>query len=184
MKNAVSSLKILIPTRDWAMNHLIARIPFVSLRMAAYRLIGVDLQDHRTGIIMLGTQIFRARALHIGRNCSIGRNCVLDARGGVHIGDNVNIGSYTRLQPGKHLIDDPDFNSKRGSMTIGDRAWIAEGAVLLGTLTIGEGAVVAAGAIVTKDVEPFTVVAGVPARPIRERSRELSYELTWRPNWQ
>jgi putative colanic acid biosynthesis acetyltransferase WcaF len=183
VKQALLSLKILIPTRDWAMNHLVCRIPFASPRMAAYALLGVDLEDHRTGIIMLGTQIFRARGLHIGRNCSIGRHCVLDARGGVQIGENVNIGSYTRLQPGKHLIDDPDFKSQRGSMAIGNRAWIAEGAILVGNLTIGEGAVVAAGAVVTKDVDPFMVVAGVPAKPIRERAHDLRYELTWRPNW-
>lgn len=184
VNQALQCAKRLIPTRDWAMNHLVCRIPFTSPRMAAYALLGVDLEDHRTGIIMLGAQIFRARGLHIGCNCSIGRKAVLDARGGIHIGRNVNIGSYSRLQPGKHLIDDPDFKSQRGSMTIGDRAWIAEGAILVGDLTIGEGAVVAAGAVVTKDVDPFMVVAGVPARPIRERSRDLRYELTWRPDWQ
>jgi putative colanic acid biosynthesis acetyltransferase WcaF len=153
--------------------------------MAAYaRLSGVDLEDHRTGIIMLGCYIASPTHLHIGRNCSIGRNCVLDARGpGIWIGENVNIGSYSRLQPGGHLVDDPDFKGRRGSISIGDRAWIAEGAVVVGTVTIGEGAVVASGAVVTKDVDPFMLVGGVPARPIRERSRDLRYTLDYRPNW-
>jgi acetyltransferase-like isoleucine patch superfamily enzyme len=183
VNRALRSAIILVPTRDWVLNHVVCRIPFVSLRMAAYALLGVDLEDHRTGIIMLGTEVYRAKNLHIGRNSAIGRGCVLDARGGLRIGENVNIGSYSRFQAGKHVIDDPEFKSQRGSIAIGDRAWIAEGAIVVGEVTIGEGAVVAAGAVVTKDVDPYMVVAGVPARPIRERSRDLTYELSWRPNW-
>jgi maltose O-acetyltransferase len=166
------------------LNHLVCKIPFVSARMAAYSRLGVDLEDHRTGIIMLGSYIAAPKNLRIGRNSAIGRNCVLDARGaGIRIGQNVNIGSYSRLQPGKHLIDDPDFTSEGGAIVVGDRAWIAEGATVVGSVNIGEGAVVAAGAVVTKDVDPYMVVGGVPAQPIRERSRDLSYQLTWRPNW-
>ncbi len=55
--------------------------------------------------------------------------------------------------------------------------------MVVGSVTIGEGAVVAAGAVVTKDVDPYMIVGGVPARPIRERARDLTYELSWRPDW-
>ncbi|HMS72434.1 MAG TPA: hypothetical protein PKB03_05320, partial [Baekduia sp.] len=65
----------------------------------------------------------------------------------------------------------------------GDRAWVALGATVLGGVTIGEGAVVAAGAVVTKDVEPYSVVGGVPAVKIGDRSRGLRYELDYRPSW-
>jgi putative colanic acid biosynthesis acetyltransferase WcaF len=151
--------------------------------MAAYARLGVDLEDHRTGIIMLGTYIFAPKNLRIGRNSAIGRACVLDARGGIEIGQNVNISSYSRFQPEKHDLDDPEFAGVKGSIVVGDRAWIAEGAIVVGTVTIGEGAVVAAGAVVTKDVDPYMIVGGVPARPIRERARDLTYELSWRPDW-
>jgi acetyltransferase-like isoleucine patch superfamily enzyme len=152
--------------------------------MAAYARLGVDLEDHRTGVIMLGTHIFAPKNLRIGRNTAIGRDCVLDARGyGIQIGQNVNISSYSRFQPGKHKLDDPDFAGEKGHIAVGDRAWIAQGAMVVGSVTIGEGAVVAAGAVVTKDVDPYMIVGGVPARPIRERARDLPYELSWRPDW-
>jgi maltose O-acetyltransferase len=60
---------------------------------------------------------------------------------------------------------------------------VATGAIVLPGVTVGEGAVVAAGAVVSRDVEPFTIVAGTPARPIAQRTRTLDYELDFRPNW-
>jgi putative colanic acid biosynthesis acetyltransferase WcaF len=183
VRRATRLRRTLLPPTEWILNHLVCKIPLVSPRMAVYARLGVDLADHRTGIIMLGSHIIAPKNLRIGRNSSIGRNCVLDARGGIEIGENVNISSYSRMQPSKHLINAPDFAGEKGSIRIGDRAWIAEGATLLGNLTIGEGAVVAGGAVVTKDVAPYTIVGGVPARPIGERSRELTYQLDFRPNW-
>lgn len=72
------------------------------------------------------------------------------------------------------------FNStpnKRGPINIGDRAWLGSHCVILDQVNIGEGAVVAAGAVVTKDVPPFAVVGGVPAKIIGERSKDLRYNL-------
>lgn len=60
---------------------------------------------------------------------------------------------------------------------IGDYAWISRRAVILPGVTIGEGAVVAAGAVVTKNVAPYTVVGGVPAKFVAERPRGLTYTL-------
>ncbi len=66
-------------------------------------------------------------------------------------------------------------------MTIGDRVWIAYRAVILPGVTIGEGAVVAAGAVVSRDVAPYTIVAGNPAQPVGTRSRDLDYRLDYSP---
>ena len=88
--------------------------------------------------------------------------------GGISIGDDVLIGHNTVIATLNH-VEDPD---KRGDMVpapvrIGDKVWIGANATILPGVTVGEGAVIAAGAVVTKDVAPRTVVAGVPARMIK-----------------
>jgi putative colanic acid biosynthesis acetyltransferase WcaF len=172
-----------LPSPEWVLNHVVNRVPFASWRMAAYRASGVRMADHRTGIVMLGTEVVRPDRLALGRNTIVGPHCLLDARGGVELGDNVNIGGHTRFMTAKHRVQDPDFGDEYGPVIVGDRVWIALGATVLGNVRIGEGAVVAANATVTRDVAPYTIVAGTPAQPIGERTRELRYELSYRPNW-
>jgi acetyltransferase-like isoleucine patch superfamily enzyme len=95
---------------------------------------------------------------------------------GVHISvkDSVTIGSRTRIGP-YSLIMDSDFHDvsdtlKEGKIqpvTIGDDVWIASKVTILKGVTIGKGSMVAAGSVVTRDVPEYTLVAGVPARPIK-----------------
>ena len=173
----------LSPLKEYALNHLVNRVPFVGLRMSLYELFGVKLAMRGTGMIMLHTEIVAPSALEIGRNSVIGANCVLDARGGVTIGESVNMGSRATVQTATHVVDSPDFQDAYAPVTIGDRAWIAEGASIQAGVTVGEGAVVAAGAVATSDVAPYTLVAGVPARYVRDRARNLSYHLGFRGNF-
>lgn len=151
--------------------------------MRAYALFGVKLEDSRTGAIMLRTEVWFPSRLSIGARSIIGRQCLIDARGGIRIGRDVNMASYTKIMTAKHRTDDPEFEAQFDSVTIEDKVFIGLGATILGGVTIGEGAVVAAGAVVTKDVAPYTIVGGVPAKPIGEREKELTYALEYRPNW-
>lgn len=127
------------------------------------------------------------RFLH-GRNVSLGdRNvvnhgCFFDGRRyPISIGNDVSIGPEAAILTLQHDPQSPDFSDAGGAVTIGDHVWIAYRAVILPGVTIGEGAVVAAGAVVTRDVEPYTIVGGVPAKPIGTRNRELRYSLHYSP---
>ena len=80
--------------------------------------------------------------------------------------------------------DEEVFDWRRAhKVTIGHDVWIGHGATIMAGVTVGTGAIVGAGAVVTKDVEPYTIVGGVPARPIRERFDRRTVErllaLAW-----
>ena len=171
------------PPREFVLNHLVNRIPLVDVRMAAYERLGVRFADRAKALIMLGTEVWNPKGLEIGPYASIGRDVLLDARGGIRIGKSVNITSHTRFMSAKHVVDDPIFEARFEPIDIGDHAWVALGATVLGGVSIGEGAVIAAGSVVTKSVAPFAIVGGVPAAPIGERNRNVSYEIDYRPNW-
>lgn len=102
---------------------------------------------------------------------------VFDGRRGLEIGNNVNISSDVSIWTLQHDHRDPYFECKPegGKVVIGDRVWLGSNVIVLPGVTIGEGAVCCAGCVVTKDVEPFTVVAGIPAKKVNERPKDLYY---------
>lgn len=119
----------------------------------------------------------------IGRNSVINRFTYLDGRLPLYIGNNVNISHYTLIQTLTHDPQNPDFICLEKPVAIMDHAWIGARATILPGVTVGEGAVVAAGAVVTRDVEPYTMVGGTPARKIGERSRDLRYRSRYFPHF-
>jgi acetyltransferase-like isoleucine patch superfamily enzyme len=172
-----------LPSPEWVLNRLVNRLPLVGPRMALYRAFGVKQGDPRRGTVMLTAEVHYPGRLTLGRGSIVGPHALLDARGGITIGDDVNVSGYVRMMTAKHDVQDPDFTAVFAPIVIGDRAWVALGATILGGVTIGEGAVVAANATVTHDVAPYAIVAGTPAQLVGERNRDLRYELTYRPNW-
>jgi maltose O-acetyltransferase len=116
----------------------------------------------------------KGERLYIGDRSGIGRGSILGSDGTISIGKDVMIGPYVMIftLEHKHKIGKP--MRKQGvdvkDVTICDDVWIGARVTILAGVTIGEGAVVGAGAVVTKDVPPFSIVGGVPAHVIKERS--------------
>lgn len=107
--------------------------------------------------------------LTIGKNVFFNSGCKMQDQGGITIGDGTLIGHNVVMATLNHDIDP----SKRGNMHpspihIGKNVWIGSNATVLAGVTIGDGAIVAAGAVVTKDVAPYTIVGGVPAKIIKQ----------------
>ena len=71
----------------------------------------------------------------------------------------------------------------RGDIVIGNDVWIGYEAVILSGVTIGDGAIIGTRAVVTKDVPPYTIVGGVPAKPIRKRFDEKVIEVLLKIKW-
>lgn len=78
---------------------------------------------------------------------------------------------------GSHDIDDPDFTADFKPIHVGHHCWIGTGATILQGVNIGDGAVVAAGAVVTKDIPPYEIWGGIPAKCIRRRTSNLQYKI-------
>lgn len=119
--------------------------------------------------------------IHIGDNVVVNRRVYLDGRIGVRIQNNVSISSEVYVVSLEHDLHDSTFATRGAEVVIEDDVWIGVRAMIMPGVRVGKGAVVAAGAVVTKDVEPYQIVAGVPARVIGERSHQLDYKLRYFP---
>lgn len=93
------------------------------------------------------------------------------------IGNNVSIAGEVRMYTMEHDIDDVQFREISEPVVIDDYVVIGTRVTILPGVHVGKGAVIASGAVVTHDVEPYTVVGGVPAKFIKNRSRDLQYTL-------
>ena len=111
--------------------------------------------------------ILQPECLTIGDGVAIGEFAVLRASGGLRIGDRANIAAHVILTTRGHSLELPrNANLVDAPIVIEEDVWIGAGAIVLPGVTVGRGSVVAAGAVVTRDVPPMTIVAGVPARSI------------------
>ncbi|MEI9864591.1 MAG: acyltransferase [Limisphaerales bacterium] len=134
--------------------------------------------------VQMNCRFLNGRKVHFGARNVINFGCLFDGRKfHIHTGEDVSIGPEATILTLGHDPQSPDFTDRGGDVIIGDRAWIGYRALILPGIKIGEGAVVGAGAVVTKDVAPFTIVAGNPARPIGQRNRDLVYRLRYDPTF-
>lgn len=167
-----------VDARDYFIE-LVGAIPSHALRLFFYRRIfGVAVGQATS--VHRHCRFYRPAGVVIGAHSVVNRDVLLDGRSGLRIGDNVSISEGSQILTLEHDPNDPAFGWRGGPVVIGDRVFLGARSTVLPGVTVGEGAVVAAGAVVTKDVDPFTIVGGVPARLIGQRRSDLSYQLTYR----
>jgi acetyltransferase-like isoleucine patch superfamily enzyme len=137
--------------------------------------IGNNVSVHRNSIIEC-TGVIRSLGigLEIGNNVGIAQNCFIQVRGKIIIGDNVIFGPGVSVFSENHIFEDPDLpvsvqGETRKGVIIEDGVWIGTQAVILDGVRIGKNSIVAAGSVVNKDVPPYSIVGGVPAKIIRFR---------------
>ena len=144
---------------------------FDEIRKLFSKLIGEEISDDFRVFPPFTTDF--GKNIHLGKNVFINSGCRFQDQGGIYIGNNVLIGHNVVLATLNH----EENPSKRGNLIpspikIGNDVWVGSNATILPGITIGDGAIVAAGAVVTKDVKENTVVAGVPAKYIRDIKRD------------
>lgn len=141
----------------------------------------------RLFLIMLGSEVGKmitfypniklspGAKMKIGDHVDFAWGVLITTGGGVSIGDRVLIGYGTKILSTNHVI--PENHGKifysghsKSEVKIEDDVWIGANCTIVAGVTIGEGSVVAAGSVVTKDVAPFSIVGGVPAKKIKDRS--------------
>lgn len=172
MRRIISELRIFICNR-W-----VARLPSRTLRLLFYRKVMKFKIGSESSIFMDCTfdctEIFSMK-----NNSVINTKCRVDNKAGIHIGENVSISQEVMILSADHDPDSATFTARDKTVYIEDYAFIGSRAIIMPGVTVGKGAVVAAGAVVTHNVEPYTIVAGVPAKLIKHRSQDINYTIKY-----
>ncbi|MES2461274.1 MAG: acyltransferase [Armatimonadota bacterium] len=174
---------IVLPWRILLLQPIISTLPYMMLlrtRTWLYRLSGLRIGQ---GTVILGTlRLWGKNTLTVGRYCTINTPCAINLDADVVLGDNVYIGNDVLILTVTHQVGNQYCRAGTAEaypVRIEDGVWIAARATILPGITIGAGSIVAAGAMVTKNVPPHTLVAGVPAVP--RRSLPIEEEISVRP---
>ncbi|NET01096.1 MAG: acyltransferase [Sphaerospermopsis sp. SIO1G1] len=161
-------------------NHILTNFPSRQLRLAYLKVYLSQVGEGTS--IQMKCRFLNGRKVYLGDRNVVNFGCLFDGRHyQIKTGTDVSIGPEATILTLGHDPQSPEFADKGGDVIIEDKVWIAYRAIILPGVKIGEGAVVGAGAVVTKDIEPYTIVAGNPARFVKKRNVDLKYSLNYQP---
>jgi galactoside O-acetyltransferase len=141
---------------------------------------GIIIEDDcliRAGCRLVTATNLKESGILMKKGSGLNRGCILLADGGIVIGQNSNLGPMVCMVTGTHEFSNPDVhitNQKNifKKIVIEDDCWIGAAATILCGVTIGKGSVIGAGALVNKDIPPYSVAVGVPAKVIKKRGEK------------
>ncbi len=162
---------------EYIVNDFLPIIPFWTIRKAYLKALNVKIG--KDTFMMKNCTMLTPGRLKIGEYSHINHGCLLDARGGIIIGNCTSVSYNVSIITGGHDIQSETFSGVYHPIVIGDHVWIGANATILQNVNIGDGAIVCAGAVVTKDIPPYTIYGGVPAKKIGERNKSLNYRCYW-----
>jgi len=179
LKNGLGLKGMLSELRLYMCNEWVAGFPSHTFRNFYYRRV-MKFTIGRNCSILMHNKFDCTRNLVIGENSVINQGCRLDNRGGLSIGENVSVSEQVIILTADHNADSAGFEGRSRPVIIEDYVWIGTRVTILPGIRIGRGALVAAGAVVTKDVIPYAIVGGVPARVIKMRREDLTYKTGYK----
>lgn len=159
----------------------IGHVPSHHARRFFYRISGMKIGKGAS--IHMFASFYDPKNISIGKDTIVGEGAVLDGRAEIKIGEHVDIASEVMIYNGEHDLNDENFKANFEPVIIEDYVFIGPRAIILPGVTIGRGAVVGAGAVVTKNIEPFVIAGGVPAKPIGERKNKNPRYKLGRAAW-
>lgn len=163
----------------WFTNHVVTNIPIWHLRKGWFRLLGLSIG--RGSRILLGTTFQGISHIEIGEHSYINTRCHLDGRGGIRIGNNVNISNFSIVITGSHSKSSDEFSYRTGFVNIDDFCWLGTHAIVLDKTHLRVKVVVGAGSVIKGDTEENSVYVGVPAKKVSNRGLVDGYDISWRP---
>nr|WP_300324886.1 acyltransferase [uncultured Anaerostipes sp.] len=162
----------------------VSRFPSFAIRNLLYRLVFNMNITKKT--VIYGDCEIRSPWNFNADNVVVANHCIIDARNGVFVANNVVFGGGVHIWTEEHEINDPYFSvteTHKAPVVIDEHAWICSDTTILPGVHVGKGAVLASRACATKDLEPFGVYGGIPAKKIEERNIDLRYNLSGKPTY-
>ena len=148
-------------------------IPSNIFRKLIYRICGMKIG--KGTVIHYGVEIRSPWNIKIGSNSNIGDKCILDGRGKLSIGNNVQLSTGVWIWTVEHDINSPKFSNIYAPVIISDYCWISSRVTILPNCKVSEGSVLAANSVITKNIESYSIYGGIPAKKIGERNKDLNY---------
>jgi maltose O-acetyltransferase len=173
--------KLLLQVKFFVVAFLNVTYNFVPnpLRRYYLRLFGIRFDKNGKNYIHRRCKFFHIGNLIVGHNSCINFGCYLDNRRMITIGNNVSIAHNTKIYTLGHDISSRKFSTVGKSVRICDNVFIFSNSMIMPGVTIGEGAIILSGSVVTKDVEPWTIVGGNPAKKLKDRLEGVEYQSNY-----